>query len=119
MNSLKASIYKDICLFLSLSGVLSLILPALVAAALMLGLNDAAAQERRVEPFRIAVYDRDETMMSRSLANQLRDVELFSAVTNLKRSDIEKKDASLLDAEGELIRDEKVFKASCSQAMPP
>lgn len=111
MNSLKASIYKDICLFLSLSGVLSLILPALVAAALMLGLNDAAAQERRVEPFRIAVYDRDETMMSRSLANQLRDVELFSTVTNLKRSDIEKKDASLLDAEGELIRDEKVFKS--------
>ncbi|MBQ3938503.1 MAG: ABC transporter permease [Clostridia bacterium] len=83
MNSLKAGIYKDICLFLSVSGILSLLLPALVAAALLLGLNDAAAVKTNVEPFPIAIYDRDDTLMSRSLISQLRNVELFSNITVL------------------------------------
>ena len=80
MKSFFASIYKDICLFLSVSGIMSLLLPALVAAAFFLGMSDASDVEVAVEPFAVAVIDLDETMMSRTLLTQFREVDLLSEV---------------------------------------
>ncbi|MBO4879714.1 MAG: ABC transporter permease, partial [Clostridia bacterium] len=80
MKSFFASIYKDICLFLSVSGIMSLLLPALVAAAFFLGMCDASDVEVAVEPFAVAVIDLDETMMSRTLLTQFREVDLLSEV---------------------------------------
>ncbi|MBQ1684412.1 MAG: ABC transporter permease [Clostridia bacterium] len=109
MNSLKAGIYKDICLFLSVSGILSLLLPALVAAALLLGLNDAAAVKTNVEPFPIAIYDRDDTLMSRSLISQLRNVELFSNITVLNAEKLAAASSIPADESGAIEAGDKLF----------
>lgn len=103
MNGLKANIYKDICLFLSVSGVLSLLLPLLIAAALLLGLNDAPKAGTAVEPFAVAVYDRDDTVMSRSLVSQLARVDLFSKVVTYRQDRLEKE--GVLGADGALRED--------------
>lgn len=108
MNSLKAGIYKDICLFLSVSGILSLLLPALVAAALLLGLNDAAAVKTNVEPFPIAIYDRDDTLMSRSLISQLRSVELLSNITVMNAEKLAAYSIPT-DADGAIEANDKLF----------
>ena len=108
MRGLKASVYKDICLFLSVSGLIGLLLPALIAAAMLLGLNDSQDADRLLEPFKIAVYDRDDTFMSRSLISQLRNVELFSAVTVYREEDLAA-DGARLDENGRLKAEDALF----------
>lgn len=82
MRGLRASVYKDIKLFLSGAGLLSLLLPFLLLPALRWGVADLSAQSY-VRPFPIAVRDLDGTVMSRSLISQLREIELFSEVRTL------------------------------------
>ena len=109
MRSLRACIYKDIRLFLTASGILSLLLPVLVAAALMLGLNDAQDANTSVKPFEIAVYDRDDTLMSRTLVGQLRNVELISKVRLYTDKSIASDGAALIDESGALIAESGLF----------
>lgn len=111
MRSLRAAIYKDIRLFLTASGILSLILPVLVAAALMFGLNDAQSADTSIQPFDIAVYDRDDTLMSRTLVGQLRNVELISKVRHYTEKSMAEQGASLLKENGELIAESGLFDA--------
>lgn len=111
MRSLRAGIYKDIRLFLTASGILSLILPVLVAAALMLGLNDAQSADTNIQPFEIAVYDMDDTLMSRTLVGQLRNVELISKVRHYTEKSISENEKSLLDENGDLKAGNGLFDA--------
>ncbi len=85
MRSLRASLYKDIRLFLSGAGILSLLLPFLLLPALRWGVADLSAQSY-VRAFPVAVRDLDKTVMSRSLISQLSEIELFSEVTVLDDS---------------------------------
>lgn len=109
MKSLFASIYKDICLFLSFSGILSLLLPAVVAGAMLLRLNDAAEVKTTVEPFAVAICDMDETVMSRSLISQLSRVELFREVRSVSREKLE--NAGAMDENGVLKNSRAAFEA--------
>lgn len=63
--------------FSSAAGIACLLLPFIAACLLAFGLNDALAAENVIEPFPVAVIDRDETVMSRMLIGQLRRIELF------------------------------------------
>lgn len=111
MRSLRAGIYKDIRLFLTASGLISLILPVLVAAAFMLGLNDAQTADMSVQPFEIAVFDRDDTLMSRTLVSQLRNVELISKVRHYTEKNMKSEAASLLDENGTIRPESGLFDA--------
>lgn len=111
MRSLRAGIYKDIRLFLTAGGILSLVLPVLVAAALLFGLNDAQSVDTAVKPFDIAVYDRDDTLMSRTLVSQLRNVELISKVRHYTEKSLAKEASALTDESGALIAESGLFAA--------
>lgn len=82
MRGLRAAVYKDIKLFFSGAGLLSLLLPLLLLPALRWGVGDLSAQSY-VRAFPIAVRDLDGTVMSRSLVSQLEQVQLFSEVRDL------------------------------------
>lgn len=110
MRSLKAGIYKDIRLFLTASGIISLMLPVLVAAALLFGLNDTQSTDMSVQPFDIAVYDRDDTIMSKTLISQLENVDLISKVRCCTEKDFEGH-ADFLTADGSLAVNDGFFNA--------
>lgn len=82
MRGLRASLYKDIKLFLSGAGILSLLLPLLLLPALRWGMGDLSGQSY-VRPFPIAVRDLDDTVMSNSLISQLKEIQLFSEVRSI------------------------------------
>jgi len=79
MRGLKAALGKDLRLFRSGTGLIALLLPALLLLALRAGMASTPRQAY-VEPFPIAVRDEDQTVMSRSLIGQIGRVELFSQV---------------------------------------
>lgn len=79
MKGLFAALQKDLKLFFSGTGVIALFLPVLLFFALQWGVGDMA-KEAYVAPFSIAVRDEDNTVMSRSLTNQMRQIDLFSEV---------------------------------------
>ena len=85
MRHLRSSLYKDLKLFFSGAGLLSLALPLLLLPALLFGMGDLAGGAF-LNPFPIAVRDEDHTLMSASLISQIRRVELFSEVTVLDES---------------------------------
>ncbi|MBR4435913.1 MAG: ABC transporter permease [Clostridia bacterium] len=111
MKSFFASIYKDICLFLSASGILSLLLPALAALLMLAGSNDTAAADLSVKPFAVAVYDLDETLMSRSLISQFKEIDLFSNVKVYTSEDITSGAFDTIDTEenGNIKRSDALF----------
>lgn len=79
MRALLSALWKDLRLFLSGAGLLALILPVALLPALRLGMADLGEGEY-LRSFPIAVRDEDDTVMSRSLISQLRNIELFSEV---------------------------------------
>lgn len=83
MRALLSALWKDLRLFLSGAGLLALILPVALLPALKLGMADLGAGEY-LSSFPIAVRDEDNTVMSRSLISQLRNIELFSEVRVLE-----------------------------------
>ncbi len=92
MRGLGALLRKDLRLFRSGAGLLSLLLPALLLLALWAGMDDLSARAY-LRPFPIAVRDLDNTPMSRSLMGQMERVDLFSQVI---RAGEEEDDAALL-----------------------
>lgn len=80
MRAFFACVRKDLRLFLSGAGLLSLVLPFLLLGALGLFMDDAALNKGYVQPFSIALRDEDNSPMSRSLTRQVAQVELFTAV---------------------------------------
>ena len=82
MKGFRAALYKDIKLFIRGGGLLALLLPLLLLPALLWGMGDLSRQSY-VRAFPIAVRDMDETLMSRSLINQLAQIQLFSDVETL------------------------------------
>lgn len=88
MKGLFACIKKDIRLFFSFAGVASLLLPAVLSAALLLGLNDTRSASNILRPFPIAMIDEDNTVLSRSLIGQLRQIELFSEIRVYTKDDL-------------------------------
>ncbi len=83
MKRFKAVLYKDIKLFFKGTWAAALFLPLLLFVSLNIGLEDLNAQSY-LRPFPIAVRDLDETVLSRSLISQLRDISLFSQVSILE-----------------------------------
>ena len=79
MRHLRSALYKDLKLFFSGAGLLSLALPLLLLPALLFGMGDLAGSAF-LKSFPIAVHDEDQTLMSASLISQIRHVELFSEV---------------------------------------
>ena len=79
MRHLRSSLYKDLKLFFSGAGLLSLALPLLLLPALLFGTGNLSGSAL-LKPFPIAVRDEDQTLMSASLISQIRRVELFSEV---------------------------------------
>jgi hypothetical protein len=112
MKSFFASLYKDICLFLSVSGLLSLLLPALAAAAFFFGLSDSSKADMTVKPFAVALVDLDETEMSETLIDQFSEVELLSEVRVYHRGDFAEADGKTevrLGADDKLVPSDGMF----------
>lgn len=86
MKFLLAALQKDLKLFFSGTGIFALLLPILLFFA-MQGSSENLAQEAYVAPFPIAVRDLDHTIMSRSLTNQMREVDIFSQVIKVQEGD--------------------------------
>lgn len=77
-----ACLKKDIRLLTGggFKSLLYLVLPALITAAMLLGLGTFLKEGTMVRKFAIAVRDEDETVMSRVLTSQLDHVGIFSPV---------------------------------------
>lgn len=93
MRGLRAAITKDLKLFFSKTGFVTLLLPLVLLLALEAA-GGSLIQQAYVKPFPIAVRDEDNTVMSRSLITQMREITLFSEVVELQP---EEKDDSLLN----------------------
>ena len=79
MAGIKASFYKDMKLFRTSVGLLSLILPFLLAAVMSFTVSTASPASF-IRPFKVAVIDEDQTMMSQMIIAEARAVPVFSAV---------------------------------------
>ncbi|MBR0164273.1 MAG: ABC transporter permease [Lachnospiraceae bacterium] len=83
MKGIGAALYKDIRLMMNVTGILTLLFAVLLLPAFVYGARDLSA-ESIVRPFPIAFRDGDDTLMSRSLLQQLREIEMFSDIVKLK-----------------------------------
>lgn len=86
MRGLRAALYKDFKLFFRGTGAAALVLPFLLLLALQAGMGDLSRQAY-VQPFPIAAQDLDNTIMSRSLISQIREIQLFSQVVVLEEGE--------------------------------
>ncbi len=77
MRRFLAALYKDLRLFVSGAGLLSLLFPVLLLAGLAILGGDVSLS---VQPFPVAVRDEDGTIMSRTLISQMEGIGLFSEV---------------------------------------
>lgn len=86
MKHFLAVLYKDILLFLKGTGCVVFFLPFALIAVFCFFFPEGASYftESAVQPFPIAIRDEDNTLMSRSLTSQVRDVALFSEVYKVK-----------------------------------
>ena len=116
LRSFAACVRKDICLFSSAAGIACLLLPFIAACLLAFGLNDALAAENVIEPFPVAVIDRDETVMSRMLIGQLRRIELFSEVRCVSGSEFDSAFRTAEDA-APIVDFEEDMLAGCAAAV--
>ena len=116
LRSFAACVRKDICLFSSAAGIACLLLPFIAACLLAFGLNDALAAENVIEPFPIAVIDRDETVMSRMLVGQLRRIELFSEIRCVSGSEFDSAFRTAEDAAPTVDFEEDML-AGCAAAV--
>lgn len=83
MKGMKALLIKDFRLFRSGTGLLSVILPLLVMAALMIG-GRGMSGGAFIQPFPVAVRDLDNTVMSNTLEKQIENIDIFSEVIRAK-----------------------------------
>lgn len=116
LRSFAACVRKDICLFSSAAGIACLLLPFIAACLLAFGLNDALAAENVIEPFPVAVIDRDETVMSRMLIGQLRRIELFSEIRCVSGSEFDSAFRTTEDAAPTVDFEEDML-AGCAAAV--
>lgn len=116
LRSFAACVRKDICLFSSAAGIACLLLPFIAACLLAFGLNDALAAENVIEPFPVAVIDRDETVMSRMLIGQLRRIELFSEIRCVSGSEFDSAFRTAEDAAPTVDFEEDML-AGCAAAV--
>ena len=85
MRCFLACVMKDVRLFFSRkSAVLLLALPVLLLAVLMPGFGETTSAHTYVKPFSFVICDLDDSVMSRSLINQLRQFELFDEIKSTK-----------------------------------
>ncbi len=76
---------KDVRLFFSRkAAVLVLVLPVLLLAVLIPGFNETTSARTYVRPFSFVICDLDDSVMSRSLINQLRQFELFEEIASVR-----------------------------------
>ena len=85
MRCFFSCLVKDVRLFFSRkSAVLVLVLPILLLAVLIPGFAETTSARTYVRPFRFAVCDLDDSVMSRSLISQLRQFELFEEIASVR-----------------------------------
>lgn len=90
MRAFLACIKKDILLFISRkSAVAVLVLPVILLLVLLPGFGETAAARTFVKPFSIVIHDMDNSVMSRSLTNQLKDIEIFSEITAVREDTVD------------------------------
>ncbi|HIT66694.1 MAG TPA: ABC transporter permease [Candidatus Merdisoma merdipullorum] len=83
MNGLRAALKKDMRLFMSGSGFAAFLLPALLFLVLCVSEGELL-RPPYIEAFAVGIRDEDNTPMSRSLIQQIEEVELFSEVIRLE-----------------------------------
>ncbi|MBP3216097.1 MAG: ABC transporter permease [Clostridium sp.] len=86
MSGIRAAIYKDWKLFLKNAGLLTLVLPFVLLMLMRIGMSDLSSAQY-IRPFVIGVRDEDQTIMSKSLIEQMRRVEFFGNVIVLSEDD--------------------------------
>ena len=89
MSGFKACLFKDLKLFFKRAGVLSLLLPLLLYAAMYFGFRSFSSSAA-VQPFPIAIRDEDNTLMSRNLILQMKDIPMFSEVRVLENGETDR-----------------------------
>jgi len=82
MRSFFACLKKDMMLFFAhkTSAILTLVLPLAVFFVMQFGMAETVSKRNYVESFKIAVVDEDQTLMSKTLTEQLKNISLFSEV---------------------------------------
>ena len=82
MRSFFACLKKDMMLFFAhkTSAILTLVLPLAVFFVMQYGMAETVSKRNYVESFKIAVVDEDQTLMSKTLTEQLKNISLFSEV---------------------------------------
>lgn len=82
MRSFFACLKKDMMLFFAhkTSAILTLILPLAVFFVMQFGMAETVSKRNYVESFKIAIVDEDQTLMSKTLTEQLKNISLFSEV---------------------------------------
>ncbi|SET14127.1 ABC-2 family transporter protein [[Clostridium] aminophilum] len=89
MSGFKACLFKDLKLFFKRAGVLSLLLPLLLYTAMYFGFRSFSSSAA-VQPFPIAIRDEDNTLMSRNLILQMKDIPMFSEVRVLENGETDR-----------------------------
>ncbi|SFR73958.1 ABC transporter permease [[Clostridium] aminophilum] len=89
MSGFKACLFKDLKLFFKRAGILSLLLPLLLYAAMYFGFRSFSSSAA-VQPFPIAIRDEDNTLMSRNLILQMKDIPMFSEVRVLENGETDR-----------------------------
>ena len=85
MRSFFACVLKDVRLFFNRkAAALVLALPILLLAVLIPGFGETTSARTYVRPFRFVICDLDDSVMSRSLINQLRQFELFEEIASVQ-----------------------------------
>ena len=85
MRSFFACVLKDVRLFFSRkAATLVLVLPILLLVILIPGFGETTSARTYVKPFRFVICDLDDSVMSRSLINQLRQFELFEEIASVR-----------------------------------
>ena len=85
MRCFFACVLKDVRLFFSRkAAALVLALPILLLAVLIPGFGETTSARTYVRPFRFVICDLDDSVMSRSLINQLRQFELFEEIASVQ-----------------------------------
>ncbi|MEG1752457.1 MAG: ABC transporter permease [Christensenella sp.] len=88
MRGLKASLWKDFKVFKDKTGLIAIIAPLLLALAMSVGGADIANQAY-LKPFPVAVRDEDETIMSRTIIQQMTQIELFSEIIAVNEAELD------------------------------
>lgn len=82
MQGFRAMLYKDIQILVRPWNLLLIFLPIFLFLSMQV-MSEKVVEDGLAKPFAVGVRDQDQTMMSKTLIKQMKDVELFSSIEEI------------------------------------